>query len=208
MGWHPNASLNDVRLLEQDTQFKGHFTLVQIHLQFKQFNGKWSPVIVREQIQRAHAVAALLVDLRAQKIVLVEQLRVGAIEATKGHSPWLLEVVAGLLDAGETPEQAIGREVQEETGCSIEHLHWIGQFFTSPGGLQEQTTLFCAFVDVRHVKAFAGSASENEDIKCHCMEMTRALELLPNGLMTSSSTMIALQWLALNHKRLAQIRHA
>jgi len=79
-----------------------------------------SPVISRELMERGQAVAVLLYDQQRDAVIMIEQFRIGAIHDSNGA--WLLELVAGMIEEGEQPEQVARRESMEESGCEIKKL--------------------------------------------------------------------------------------
>lgn len=89
-----------------------------------------------ELIRHPGAAAVVPVD-DAGRVVLVRQYR----HATGGR---LLEVPAGKLDPGETPEACARREVEEETGCRPGELVPMGVIWTTPGFTDERIWLFLA----------------------------------------------------------------
>ena len=107
---------NDVKIQKESLLHNGFIQVKRYILQHKLFAGGWSELFSRELVIRHHAAAALPYDPVLDKIVLLEQFRVGALEDDK--SPWLIEIVAGLLEDGETPEELVYREVQEEAGLT------------------------------------------------------------------------------------------
>ena len=85
-----------------------------------------------------HNGAVVIVPIDQQgNILFVRQFRVGA-ERT------LLELPAGLLEKGETPENSAAREVREETGMAASQLEEIGQLYMVPGYSTEKMHAFLA----------------------------------------------------------------
>jgi len=196
-------SSDDVTFHEVTTAFKG-FMRIEVHqLQHRRFDGSLSPVLDREVLERGQVVAVLPVDLDRQEVVLIEQIRAGALAA--GLGPWILECVAGMVETGESHEDVARREAVEETGCSIQGLHPVATFLSSPGGSSETVTLFCGQVDTQHAGGVHGVADEGEDIKVHVFSIEEALALLESGEIINAKTIIALQWLSLNRDRLGSI---
>src|SRR5690606_34688414 len=93
---------NDVQVIAREQCFKGFYSIQKYHVKHKLFSGGWSGVIQRELFVRHNATCVLLFDPAQNKVVLVEQFRIGAIR--EPTTPWLLELVAGLNDDGETAE--------------------------------------------------------------------------------------------------------
>ncbi len=169
-------------------------------LKHKLFAGGWSPFIEREIFDRGEAAAVLLHDPAANVVVLTEQFRVGAIDQ---DSPWIFELVAGMIETGENPEDVAIREAQEETGAIIDDLIPICQYLVSPGGTNEKLHVFLAQLDSDPVSGIHGLTEEGEDILVHKIPTQQAFEMVKNGRINNATTIIALQWLELNLDRLS-----
>jgi ADP-ribose pyrophosphatase len=191
-------------VLDKSVCYSGFFRMEKYRLRHELFSGGWSPEIIRECLERGHAVAALLYDPEQDRVVLLEQFRVGALEFPGG--PWLLEIVAGIIDhPGETTEDVARRETVEESGCELLDLVPICHYLVSPGGTSESITLFCGRVDTAIVTSgVRGIASEHEDIRVHVVSRAEALDLLHAGRINSAAPIIALQWLELNRPKLLE----
>jgi ADP-ribose pyrophosphatase len=112
-----------------------------------------------------------------------------------------MEIVAGIIEEGESAEEVVSREAVEEAGCTIQELIPICDFLVSPGGTSERIALFCGKVDAQGVGGIHGLDEENEDIRVTVVSYQEALALLVNGRINSASPIIALQWLIMNHER-------
>ena len=189
----------DVEIFEKTICFEGFFRLERYRLRHRFFNGDWSPQLVRELFERGHAAAVLPYDPVRDEIILIEQFRVGALSAKDG--PWLLEIVAGMIESSETAEQVAKRESVEEAGCIITDLIPLYHYFVSPGGTTERLALFCGRVDATNAGGIHGAVEENEDIKVHVIPLNSALTLLTTGKINSASAIIALQWVILNREQ-------
>ncbi len=179
--------------------YKGFFEFVELKVSHSLFHGGDSEILSREVFNRNQAVLVLLYDLANSVVVLVEQFRAGAVEqALKDGNPekaWLVEPVAGMIDCGETAEQAGVRETREETGMQINQMEYISQFYPSPGACQEILHLYAAEIDSNLVDPFAGKPEEGEDIRVIKMPFSEARSKLLNAEFNVASTFIALQWL-------------
>ena len=191
-------------ILDKAICYSGFFRMEKYRLRHEQFAGGWSPEITRECLERGHAVAVLPYDPETDQMVLVEQFRVGALEFPGG--PWLLEIVAGIIDhPGETTEEVARRETVEEAGCTLLDLVPICHYLVSPGGASESITLFCGRIDASTIApGVRGVVAEHEDIRVHVVTRAEAMALLHAGRINSAAPIIALQWLELNRPALLE----
>ena len=191
-------------ILDKAICYSGFFRMEKYRLRHEQFAGGWSPEITRECLERGHAVAVLPYDPETDQMVLVEQFRVGALEFPGG--PWLLEIVAGILDhPGETTEEVARRETVEEAGCTLLDLVPICHYLVSPGGASESITLFCGRIDASTITpGVRGVVAEHEDIRVQVVTRAEAMALLHAGRINSAAPIIALQWLELNRPALLE----
>ena len=170
------------------------FKVEEAYLQFEQFNGKMSPLVRRFSLERGNSVAVLVFNLNNNKLVLINQFRYPTYES--GHG-WIIEAIAGIIDPGETPEEAARREVNEETGLSISSLEHIATFFPSPGGSSEQIFLFYSEVSGETAihNNSGGLANEGEDIMSLELSLEDALGKISSGEIIDAKTIIGLYWL-------------
>jgi ADP-ribose pyrophosphatase len=197
------ASAEEVELVEKTTPYEGHFRIERYRLRHKRFGGGWTEVMSRELFERGYAAVVLPYDPSRDAVVLIEQFRVGAYAA--GRAPWLIEPVAGIVEPGEAPEAVARREAVEEAGCEIAELEPIGTVLPSPGGCSEVLYLYCGRVDSAGVGGIHGLAHEHEDIRAFVEPLDAALAQLAEGKYVNASTVMTLQWLALNRERLKKI---
>lgn len=190
----------NIDIIDKTTCYQGFFRIDRYRLRHSLFNGEWSKPITRELFERGHAAAVLPYDPVRDEVILIEQFRIGALEASGG--PWLTEIVAGIIDPGESAADVVKRESVEEADCVITDLVPLYDYLVSPGGMTERIALFCGRVDTTHAGGVHGIHDEGEDIKVHVVPRETALSYLATGKINSASAIIALQWLALNHQRL------
>lgn len=134
----------------------------------------------REVIQHQGAVALIALDER-QNVLLVRQFRSGTQRV-------MLEIPAGLLEPGESPETCAVRELQEETGYKPGHLESLGGFYPTPGYTTEYIHLYLAH-DLSEAK-LAGDA--DEFIELERLPLTQALALIEIGDITDGKTLVGL----------------
>lgn len=187
----------DVEVLDKATPYKGYFQIDRYRLRHRRHDGGWTRDIVREVFERGHAVGVLLYDPALDAVLLIEQFRVGAYAAAM--PAWQIEVVAGIIDPGETPEQVAIREAEEEAGCAVTEVLPMVKYLVSPGGATETCALFLGRADLSAAGGHHGLQHEDEDIRAFVAPVAEALQLLDEGKVSNAVTIIALQWLALHH---------
>jgi ADP-ribose pyrophosphatase len=187
-------------ILNKEVIYQGFFRVESYRLKHTLFGGGWSAEITRELFRRGSCVAVLLYDPIADKVVLIEQFRTGAI--LNSEQAWLIEIVAGAIECGESAEEVAVRESMEEAGCEILQLMVINEFYTTPGGSSEWITLFCGKVNSTEVGGIHGLDHEDEDIFVRTVDFDEAYRMLVNGEINSAIPIIAIQWLALNREKL------
>jgi ADP-ribose pyrophosphatase len=165
-------------------------------MQHKFFDDTWSQEYTRDIMIKPTVAAAIAYDPKKATVVLIEQFRVGALN--NNTSPWLIEIVAGIMDKAENHEELIRREMLEETGLEIEKLIPIYDYLVTPGCSTEKVKLFCAYVDSTRAQPFCGLKEEHEDIKVHVVSAQEAFAAVRSGQINNSAAIIALQWLELN----------
>ena len=194
---------DDVEIIEKETKFQGFFRLHCYRLRHRLFEGGWSDARSQEMFERGNAAAALLYDPDSDAVVLIEQFRPGAFTSGRG-TPWLVEIVAGIVDDGEDVEQAIRREAIEESGSTIIDIVPMVDVFASPGGSSEIVSLFCGRVDSRDVGGIHGHAHEGENIRVIVEPADDAFNRLKSGDIHNAILVIALQWLEKHRDTLRQ----
>ena len=189
-----------VRVIEQERAYDGYFKINRYRLIHSLFAGGEGPEITREIFERGRAVAVLPYDSLRDEVVLIEQFRAGALGVEP--DPWLIETIAGIVEPSEAIEEVARREAKEEAGIELLELQPVSRYFASPGGSTETVDLFLAEVDSADIGGFFGLADEGEDIKVHVIGFEQAHSWLSEGRIKVATTIIALQWLALNRDRL------
>lgn len=147
---------------------------------------------LREIIDHGHAVAVLPIDPARRMVLLVRQWRAGLLESD--DDPFLAEVCAGLIDEGETPEQAIRREAREELGVEIGNIEECGRIVVSPGCLTETIRLYRAtYSDGSRISDGGGLDHEGEDIEVVEMSLDNLFEAARSGTILDAKTLVLVQ---------------
>lgn len=192
----------DVETLDHRFPYDRFFTVEELRIRNRQFDGSLSTPQERAVFRVADAVTVLPYDPVRDRILLVEQVRLGAY-ANGDAAPWMLEPVAGIIDAGETPRDSARREAVEEAGLDLEDLHHVARYYPSPGGIAQVITSFVGIADLPDgVAGIGGLAGEGEDILSHLVAFDLAEEMLAQGDMVNAPLILSMQWLQLNRQRL------
>ncbi|MBM3106388.1 NUDIX domain-containing protein [Pseudomonas sp. V1] len=191
-----NTVPRDVEIVERVNCFKGFYQLDRVRLRHELFAGGMGREISRELFVRHDAVCVLPYDAQRDEVVLIEQFRVGAMG--KVANPWLIELVAGLIDKDEQPEEVAHREAQEEAGLVFKALWPMTRYFPSPGGSDELVHLYLGQCSSLGVGGLHGLEEEGEDIRVKVWAFEDAMQAVRDGLIANAASIIALQWLALN----------
>lgn len=194
----------DIEILHEETLYKGFFQLKRIQFKHKLFAGGVSGVVTRELLYKGAASAVIAYDPYLDKVILVEQVRIGAYDPKLATSPWLFELIAGMVEEGEKPEEVALRESQEEAGVQVDNLQHVLSVWDSPGGMIERIHLFAGKVDSTKAKGIHGLAEENEDIQVHVISREIAYQWVCEGKIDNGIAVMGLQWLQLNYKTLQQ----
>lgn len=196
----PPFTADDYTLEDQQTVFKGFFAMQKLRLKHRCFAGGWTNTMSRELLLRGQAVGVLAYDPWQDQVVMIEQFRIGALQDKT--SPWLLEMIAGMVETGEEPEAVAHREAAEEADLKLLALEPLFTYYSSPGGTDEQILLYCAIVDARGAGGIHGLAEENEDIRVVVLPREEALQQASSGRACNAMSLISLQWLQMNHQQL------
>lgn len=193
----------DVEVVRREELYKRFFRVERVSLRHKLFGGGWSQEIGREIFLRGHAIAVVVYDPVHDLIGMVEQFRIGAMDEPNG--PWCYEVVAGMVELDEAPEEVARRELMEEANIDPYYMEFICDFLSSPGGSDEKLYLFCALSDLSQAGGIHGLPDENEDIRLHCFPAQDVFAELLNGRFNNAAALICLQWLQMNRERLRKV---
>jgi ADP-ribose pyrophosphatase len=191
-----------IQIINQQTSSLGFLKIHNYRLKHRLLNGHWSNEMSRLVVDRGNSVAVLAVDLEREKVILTRQFRIGALNS---KNPWLTELIAGVVDDNESPEDAAVREAKEESGADIRLHCQIAEFYGSPGACSEKTRLYFATVDSQNCLAHAGHPSENEDIEILLLSFTEFFQKLDQGHFETASLLIAGLWLKIHLNQVLEL---
>ncbi|WP_020682892.1 NUDIX domain-containing protein [Marinobacterium rhizophilum] len=200
-GWKPRFGASDFDIRADEALHHGFFNLDRVTVTHRCFLGG-EATIGRELYRRRDAVCVLPYDPVLRCVVLIEQFRVGTLDHPRG--PWQLELVAGLVEPGESVEDVARREAVEEADLQLGEIESISRFTPSPGAVREYIDLLCARVDAGSAGGVHGLAEEGEDILVHVLSLDDACALVQDGVIDNAPAIIAIQWLQMHSPRLEQ----
>ena len=166
------------------------FKIKEAVVSYDHFDGQTTIDAKRWAISKGHAVACIIYLTDLDRYVLIEQFRFPVTETYEDH-PWIMEVPAGTIDPGESPEQAIDREVLEETGYQIIEKQAFAEFFTTPGICSEKIYLYYATADSRQ-RVSISAPDEEEDIRIHLFSADELSNLIITGQIKDGKTLVAI----------------
>ena len=183
-------------------EYLGFFALNQISLQYSQFDGDISELKNRVVLMGSEASLILPYDPILDKVLLVEQFRIGPF-CRGDRVPWVFEPVAGIIEVGESPEEAAKREVFEEAGLEVSKLVKIGSGYPNPG---EATSYFYNYIAIVDLSGYSpgiyGAKNEGEDIRTHVADFNTVLNWSVSNKLRVLPLNTMVLWLALNKLKL------
>lgn len=186
---------DQVKILSRNRLVDGYNAYDQLSLQYERFDGTLSRPVPREMMVRPAAVSVIPYDPVSDRVVLIEQFRVGAFGT--GWHPWCVEIVAGRVEPGEELEDVAARETMEETGLTARHLEPVCTYLCNPSCSTEVMHMFAAHVDCGAVEGLHGLDHEDEDIRVFSLPAEEAFDWLKAGKANNANLIVALQALAL-----------
>jgi ADP-ribose pyrophosphatase len=187
-------NIGDAEVVNRENCYSGFFKIDRYTVRHRLYDGTMSGEFTRELFERGHASAVLLYDPSADAVVMIEQFRIGALAAEM--NPWLYEIVAGINEPGEKPEDVVVRESLEEAGVSVDNLRFVSHYLVSPGGTSETIYLYIGIVDSSTAGGIHGLADENENIKVHVIPFSEVLAMADDGRICNATALIAVYYLA------------
>lgn len=189
----PPSEPRAVIVQEKRRVFDGFFKIDRALVSYRDEFGAAEAVPI-EVFERGDSVGAMLHDPVRGVVILTEQFRYPTYEKGPG---WMIEIVAGSIEEGETAEDCIRREMREEIGYEIDALEFISRFYVSPGGASERIFLFYCAVNETHLKdpAARGLAHQNERVSRIEMPEEEFFSAIETGVVQDAKSIVAGLWL-------------
>ena len=197
----PENSIN-IQVENIQREYLGFFALNQISLKYSQFDGDISELKNRVILMGSEASLILPYDPVLDKVLLVEQFRIGPF-CRGDRAPWVFEPVAGIIEVGETPEEAAKRELFEEAGLEVTQLVKMGSGYPNPGEATSYFYNYIAIVDLsEYSPGIYGAKNEGEDIRTHVIDFNTVLNWSVSNKLRVLPLNTMVLWLALNKLKL------
>ena len=204
-----NATATDsytfVEEIKQEQAYHGFFKIQKTALRHEKFDGTMTDTLPREVVQRGNSAAVLLFDPENDTVGLIRQFLVGAHFAGRENRP--LQIVAGIVEEGESPEDSIRREALEEAGVTLGRTAYGPDFLPSPGGCDELISIYIGQADLpaAGTNTLHGLADEGEDIRLEIYSVEDAFEKVMTGQVETGPALVALLWFMQRHEEISTI---
>ena len=185
------------KIINKKKLYSGFFSLNKYEFIHEKHNGEWTNKIEREIFQGVHVASLLPYDPIKKEIILIQQFRAGVL--SRNDESYLYEIVAGIIDEGETPDEAAIRECYEETGCEAKKILPIQSYFPSPGSSESYYNLYLGEINAFDGERIRGLQTENEDILVKSFKIDEVRKMLKEKKITNGLTLVALQWFFLEY---------
>jgi len=185
------------KIINKKNLYSGFFSLNKYEFIHEKHNGEWTNTVEREVFSGAHVSTLLPYDPIKKEIILIQQFRAGVI--SRYDENYLLEIVAGIVDEGENPEQTAIRECFEETGCEVKQIHPVQSYFPAPGSSESYYHLYLGEIQAFDGERIKGLEKENEDILVKSFKIEEVKQMLKEKKIMNGLTLVALQWFFLEY---------
>ena len=135
----------------------------------------------KREIIKHNGAVAILALTNENKIVLVKQYR-------KAIEKEILELPAGKIEIGESPQECAYRELKEETGYSADNMKLIHKHYPTPGLSNQQVFIYLA----QGITPGENNLEADEFLEAHEVDLDEALKMVYNNDICDSKTIIVL----------------
>jgi ADP-ribose pyrophosphatase len=187
------------KIINKKNLYSGFFSLNKYEFIHEKHNGEWTSTVEREVFSGAHVSTLLPYDPIKKEIILIQQFRAGVL--SRYDENYLLEIVAGIVDEGENPEQTAIRECLEETGCEVKKIHPIQSYFPAPGSSESFYHIYLGEIQAFDGERIKGLEKENEDILVKSFKIDEVRQMLKEKKIMNGLALVALQWFFLEYNK-------
>jgi nudix-type nucleoside diphosphatase (YffH/AdpP family) len=189
--------IRNIKILKTEILSDNWYILKKITYSYTKEDGSVKTQ-VREAYDRGNGATILLFNKEEKTVILTRQFRMPSF-INGNESGMLIESCAGLLD-GDSPEDCVIKEAEEETGYRIKEPQKIFEAYMSPGAVTEIVHFFVAeYSKSMKVNEGGGARDEEENIEVLEMHIDEAMKMIENGEIKDGKTIMLLQYLKLNN---------
>ena len=185
------------KIINKKDLYSGFFKLKKYEFIHQKHDGSWTDQVEREIFSGAHVSTLLPYDPVKNEIILIKQFRAGVI--SRYDDDYLYEIVAGIIDKNESPEETAKRECFEETGCIVNKVTPVQGYFPAPGSSESYYNLFLGEVNSFEGERIRGLETENENILVKSYKVEEVRNMLKKGEIKNGLALVALQWFFLEY---------
>jgi nudix-type nucleoside diphosphatase (YffH/AdpP family) len=186
-----NEPTRPVRIHGRKTLSDSWFKLEKVTFDFTRMDGSHQ-TLAREVYHNGPGAAVLPIDHTRGTVLLVRQLRITA--CVNSDDPLLVELCAGMIDAGDDPAETVRKEAEQELGYRLRNLSEVFVLYMSPGASAEKLHLFVAEYDpADHVGRGGGLRREGEEIEVLELPLAQAWEMVTARQIVDAKTVLLLQ---------------
>jgi len=183
---------NRLRNIESTLLSDNYYILKKLRFDYLTSNGKWVNQM-REVYDRGDGAGILLYNKEKQTVILTKQFRMPTYQ-NDNKDGFLVEIAAGMLDK-DNPEACVIRETEEEVGYRLKEVKKVYEAYSSPGVMTEKMHFFVGeYSDEMKVNEGGGLDSEHEDIEVLELPFIEAINMLNNGQIVDTRTIVLLQY--------------
>jgi GDP-mannose pyrophosphatase NudK len=187
-----------VRIIDQTVLSDNWYVLNKITFEYRQKNGEWVTQS-REAYDRGNGATILLHNPETDTVILTRQFRLPTF-VNGNPDGMLIETCAGLLD-NDSPEVAIRRETEEETGYRITDITKVMEAYMSPGSVTEKLFFYIATYSPNTERSSGGGIDE-EEIDVLELPLTEAMQMIQTGAIQDGKTIMLLQHLWIQEQKM------
>lgn len=182
-----------IQITEEKLLSDNWYVLKRFTFNYLGRNGQWTTQ-QREAYDRGNGATILLHNSQTDTVILTRQFRLPTF-VNGNRDGMLIEACAGLLD-NDHPDDAIRREMEEETGYRIQHVQKVMEAYMSPGSVTEKLFFYIAQYTA-HTERNAGGGIDEEEIDILELPLSQAMAMVANGEIMDGKTIMLLQYLRL-----------
>ena len=180
-----------IRIRARETLSKSWFKLEKVSFDQRRKDGSHQ-ALEREVYHNGPGAAVLPIDHARGTVLLVRQLRIPVY--VNGDAPLVIELCAGIVDAGDAPAETARKEAEQEMGYRLRDIRKVFELYMSPGSSAEKVHLFAAaYSPGDHVAAGGGLPAEGEQIQVIELPLAQAWEMVVAGQIVDAKTVLMLQ---------------